>query len=76
MLGIPQVNVACIGAGGGSIAWQDSNGILRVGPQSAEAVPGPACYGKGGQEATVTDALSVLGYLNPDYLLGSPFRLS
>jgi N-methylhydantoinase A len=75
MLGIPQVNVVCIGAGGGSIAWQDSNGILRVGPQSAEAVPGPACYGKGGQEATVTDALSVLGYINPDYLLGGTFQL-
>lgn len=75
MLGTPQVNVECIGAGGGSIAWQDTNGILRVGPQSAEAVPGPACYGRGGTQATVTDALSVLGYINPDYLLNGAFRL-
>jgi N-methylhydantoinase A len=75
MLGIPQVNVVCIGAGGGSIASQDSNGILRVGPNSAEANPGPACYGLGGQEATVTDALSVLGYINPDHLLGGAFKL-
>jgi N-methylhydantoinase A len=74
-LGIPLVNVVSIGAGGGSIAWLDSKGILRVGPQSAEAVPGPACYRRGGTEATVTDALVVLGYLNPDYLLGGDFRI-
>jgi len=74
-LGIPLVNVVSIGAGGGSIAWLDSKGILRVGPQSAEAVPGPACYQRGGSEPTVTDALVVLGYLNPDYLLGGGFRI-
>lgn len=75
LLGIPLVNVVNIGAGGGSIAWQDAQGILRVGPQSAEAIPGPACYGRGGEEATVTDALAVLGYLNPDYLLGGTFKI-
>jgi N-methylhydantoinase A len=74
-LGIPLVNVVSIGAGGGSIAWLDAKKILRVGPQSAEAVPGPACYGRGGNEATVTDALVVLGYLNPHHLLGGAFRL-
>jgi N-methylhydantoinase A len=74
-LGIPLVNVVSIGAGGGSIAWLDSKGILRVGPQSAEAVPGPACYQRGGVEPTVTDALVVLGYLNPDYLLGGDFAI-
>ena len=74
-LGIPLVNVVSIGAGGGSIAWLDSKHILRVGPQSAEAVPGPACYGRGGSEATVTDALVVLGYLNPRHLLGGAFRI-
>ena len=65
-VGIPLVNVISIGAGGGSIAWLDAQGLLRVGPQSAEAVPGPACYMRGGIEATVTDALVVLGYLNQD----------
>lgn len=74
-LGVPLVNVVPIGAGGGSIAWLDSKRILRVGPQSAEAVPGPACYGRGGTEATVTDALVVLGYLNPNYLLGGAFPI-
>jgi N-methylhydantoinase A len=69
-VGIPLVNVISIGAGGGSIAWIDRQGLLQVGPQSAEAVPGPACYMRGGSEATVTDALVVLGYLNPSALLG------
>ena len=65
-VGIPLVNVISIGAGGGSIAWIDSQGLLHVGPQSAEALPGPACYMRGGVDATVTDALVVLGYLNQD----------
>ena len=69
-VGIPLVNVISIGAGGGSIAWIDSQGLLHVGPQSAEALPGPACYMRGGTEATVTDALVVLGYLNQEALLG------
>ena len=69
-VGIPLVNVISIGAGGGSIAWIDSHGLLHVGPQSAEALPGPACYMRGGADATVTDALVVLGYLNQEALLG------
>ena len=63
-----------IGAGGGSIAWIDPGGLLRVGPQSAGADPGPACYGRGGTEPTVTDAAVVLGYLDPDYFLGGGCR--
>lgn len=58
------IDVSCIGAGGGSIAWIDEGGGLRVGPQSAGAFPGPACYGRGGKEPTITDASVVLGYLN------------
>jgi N-methylhydantoinase A len=69
-VGVPLVNVISIGAGGGSIAWIDAQGLLHVGPQSAEAVPGPACYMRGGAEATVTDALVVLGYLSQTALLG------
>jgi len=64
------VNVISIGAGGGSIGWIDAQGLLHVGPQSAEALPGPACYMRGGTEATVTDALLVLGYLSQEALLG------
>ena len=59
----PVVDLAEIGAGGGSIAWVDRGGALQVGPQSAGAVPGPACYGRGGDRPTVTDANLVLGYL-------------
>jgi N-methylhydantoinase A len=64
-----------ISAGGGSIAWIDGGGFLNVGPQSAGADPGPACYGRGGQQPTVTDADVVCGYLNPDYFLGGKQRL-
>ena len=72
----PMVDVISIGAGGGSIAWIDPlTGLLRVGPKSAGALPGPACYGFGGTEATVTDADLVLGYLNPDYFLGGTMKL-
>jgi N-methylhydantoinase A len=69
-LRMPKVAVRSIGAGGGSIAWVDSGGLLRVGPQSAGSQPGPACYGLGGTEATVTDADLVLGYLDPERFLG------
>jgi N-methylhydantoinase A len=68
------VDILTIGAGGGSIARVGDGGALTVGPASAGAVPGPACYGRGGQEATVTDAHLVLGHL-PPYLLGGDFRL-
>ncbi|GGM75222.1 hydantoinase/oxoprolinase family protein [Dactylosporangium sucinum] len=72
---MPMVDIDSVGAGGGSIAWVDSLGILRVGPRSAGAEPGPACYGRGGTEATVTDALVVLGYLDPDNFLGGTMAL-
>ena len=67
--GLASVDVASIGAGGGSIAWIDSGGLMRVGPQSAGSEPGPACYGRGGVAPTVTDAAVVLGYIDPGYFL-------
>ncbi len=72
----PALDVATIGAGGGSIAWLDQGGFLRVGPRSAGADPGPAAYNRGGIEPTVTDANLVLGRLNPDYFLGGRLHLS
>jgi N-methylhydantoinase A len=72
---IPAVDVHAIGAGGGSIAWIDRGGALNVGPQSAAAAPGPACYGLGGEQPTVTDANLALGRLNPDYFLGGEMKL-
>ena len=66
---IPSIDISTIGAGGGSIGWIDSGGILKVGPQSAGANPGPACYNLGGMEATITDARVVLGHLNQEKLL-------
>jgi N-methylhydantoinase A len=72
---IPTVSTKTIGAGGGSIGWVDPGGFLQVGPQSAGAAPGPACYGQGGEEATITDANLVLGRLNPDFFLGGRLRL-
>ncbi len=72
---VPMVGVHAIGAGGGSIARVDAAGGIRVGPQSAGADPGPACYGKGGDQATVTDASLVLGYLNPAYFAGGSVPL-
>ncbi len=69
------VDVHSIGAGGGSIAWIDPLGLLRVGPQSAGSDPGPACYGKGGTAATVTDASVALGYVDPGYFLGGEISL-
>jgi N-methylhydantoinase A len=76
MTGFPSVDVRSIGAGGGSIASVDSGGLLRVGPASAGAVPGPACYGQGGTEATLTDACVVLGYVDPDFFLGGSMTLN
>jgi N-methylhydantoinase A len=74
-VGIKVADVSSIGAGGGSIAWIDSLGLLRVGPQSAAADPGPACYGKGGKEPTVTDAALILGYVPADYFCGGKIML-
>ena len=71
---MPVVNIHTIGAGGGSIAWIEAGG-LRVGPQSAGAEPGPACYGRGGTQPTVTDANAILGRLSPDRFLGGAMRL-
>ncbi|MGH3819408.1 MAG: hydantoinase/oxoprolinase family protein, partial [Pseudonocardiaceae bacterium] len=71
----PAVGIHTVGAGGGSIAWVDTGGALRVGPHSAGANPGPACYGLGGSEPTVTDAHCVLGHLDPDRELGGGLRL-
>jgi N-methylhydantoinase A len=75
LLGIPKVDVRSIGAGGGSIAHVDAGGLLHVGPQSAGARPGPACYGLGGVDATVTDANVVLGILDPEFFLGGRIKL-
>jgi N-methylhydantoinase A len=72
---IPSIDVATIGAGGGSIAWLDRGGFLRVGPRSAGADPGPACYGRRGGDPTVTDANLVLGRLDEDYFLGGRLTL-
>jgi N-methylhydantoinase A len=72
---VPTIELMEIGAGGGSIARVDELGLLKVGPDSAGADPGPACYGLGGVEPTVTDADAVLGYLNPDYFLGGRMTL-
>ena len=71
----PAVAIHTVGAGGGSLAWLDAGGALRVGPRSAGAVPGPACYGRGGTEPAVTDAHAVLGHLDPDRELGGGLRL-
>jgi N-methylhydantoinase A len=72
---VPAIDIKAIGAGGGSIGWVDAAGILRNGPHSAGADPGPACYGKGGDEPTNTDAQVVLGRLNPDVFLGGEMQL-
>ena len=72
---VPMFDVITVGAGGGSIATVDAGGMLRVGPQSAGADPGPACYGRGGTQPTVTDANVVLGFIRPDRFLGGRMRL-
>ncbi len=74
-VGTPMLAIHTIGSGGGSIAWVDTGGALRVGPQSAGARPGPACYGTGGTDPTSTDAFLYLGFVNPDYFLGGKMKL-
>ncbi|MEC7805891.1 MAG: hydantoinase/oxoprolinase family protein [Pseudomonadota bacterium] len=75
-LKLPVIDIAEVGAGGGSIAWLDGVGSLKIGPESAGALPGPACYGLGGERPTVTDANLVLGYLNPKALAGGTVSIS
>ena len=75
MTGFPSVDVKSIGAGGGSVAWRDAGGLLRVGPHSAGADPGPACYGRGGTAPTVTDCALLLGWLDAFTFLGGRMRL-
>jgi N-methylhydantoinase A len=76
MLKVPAIDLAEVGAGGGSIVWIDGGGSLQAGPQSAGAFPGPLCYDLGGTEPTITDANLILGYLNPAYLVGGELRLN
>ncbi len=75
MTGFPSVDVKSIGAGGGSIAWVDAGGLLRVGPRSAGSTPGPVAYGKGGVEPTVTDCSLILGHIDADFFLGGAMPL-
>lgn len=75
LTGFPSVDVQSVGAGGGSIAHVDKGGLLRVGPQSAGSTPGPVCYGRGGEQPTLTDACLALGYIDPDYFLGGAMKL-
>jgi N-methylhydantoinase A len=75
VLRVPWLDIVEVGAGGGSLAWVDEGGALRVGPQSAGAEPGPACYGRGGTQATVTDANVVLGFMNPGAIAGDTLSL-
>jgi len=72
---VPAIDIAEVGAGGGSIIWIDKGSAMRVGPQSAGAVPGPVCYGIGGSDPTITDANVLLGYLNPEYLVAGALPL-
>jgi len=72
---LPMIDIHTIGAGGGSLAYLDQGNMLKVGPQSAGAVPGPACYGKGGTKPATTDINVVLGYINPDFYLGGEFAI-
>jgi N-methylhydantoinase A len=75
LLRIPAIDLAEVGAGGGSVAWLDDGGVLQVGPRSVGADPGPACYDRGNHEPTVTDANVVLGYINPHILAGGAFTI-
>jgi len=72
----PMIDINTVGAGGGSIAWLDSGGMLKVGPASAGSDPGPVCYNLGGKKPAVTDANLILGYLNPDYFLGGEMKVN
>jgi len=74
-IALPMLGIATIGAGGGSVGWIDEGGLLRMGPESAGADPGPACYGKGGGKPACTDADLALGYLDPDFFAGGKLRL-
>ena len=76
LLKAPAIDLAEVGAGGGSIVWIDTGGSMQVGPRSAGAVPGPLCYDQGGIEPTVTDATVILGYINPAYLVGGALKLN
>ena len=76
LLRVPAIDLAEVGAGGGSIVWIDAGGALQVGPRSAGAVPGPLCYDAGGTEPTITDANVILGYLNPTHLVGGAVKLN
>jgi N-methylhydantoinase A len=76
MLKVPAIDLAEVGAGGGSLVWIDGGGALQIGPESAGASPGPVCYDKGGEIPTVTDASVVLGYINPGQLVGGAVRLN
>ncbi|NQU05120.1 MAG: hydantoinase/oxoprolinase family protein [Calditrichaeota bacterium] len=75
-IALPSLDIATIGAGGGSIGWIDSGGLLQMGPQSAGALPGPICYNIGGRLPTCTDANLILGYLNPDFFAGGKLKLN
>src|SRR5439155_6620011 len=74
-LRLPAVDLQTVGAGGGSVVWEDSGGAVRVGPASAGADPGPACYGRGGTRPTVTDCNVILGHVEPESFLGGDFKL-
>jgi N-methylhydantoinase A len=74
-IALPMLGIVTIGAGGGSIGWIDEGGLLRMGPQSAGADPGPACYGRGGDQPACTDADLVLGYLDPEFFAGGKLKL-
>lgn len=75
LLAVPAIDVAEVGAGGGSIVWIDAGGSMQIGPESAGANPGPVCYDRGGERPTVTDANVILGYINPGYLVGGDLKL-
>lgn len=76
LLAVPAIDVAEVGAGGGSLVWIDAGGSIQIGPESAGAVPGPACYERGGDKPTITDANVLLGYINPEYLVGGELKLN
>jgi N-methylhydantoinase A len=76
LLAVPAIDVAEVGAGGGSIVWIDAGGSMQIGPESAGANPGPVCYDKGGDRPTVTDANVILGYINPKHLVGGELSLN
>jgi N-methylhydantoinase A len=76
MLKVPAIDLAEVGAGGGSLVWIDAGGSMQVGPESAGASPGPVCYDKGGETPTITDANLLLGYINPAHLVGGALKLN